>query len=97
MLGEHHPDTAESLNNLAVLLWKQGDYAAAKPLYEQALAIRKQVLGERHPDTATQPEQPGGAAAGAGGLRRRQAPLRAGPGDPQGRCWASATPTPPTA
>ena len=31
----------------------QGDYAAAKPLFEQALAIRKAVLGERHPDTAS--------------------------------------------
>ena len=53
MLGERHPDTADSLNNLAELLRSQGDYAAAKPLYEQALAIRKAVLGERHPDTAT--------------------------------------------
>ena len=52
MLGERHPDTAPSLNNLAELLDEQGDYAAAKPLYEQALAIRKAVLGERHPDTA---------------------------------------------
>ena len=52
MLGERHPDTATSLNNLALLLEAQGDYAAAKPLYEQALAIRKAVLGERHPDTA---------------------------------------------
>ena len=52
VLGERHPDTAASLNNLAVLLEAQGDYAAARPLYEQALAIRKAVLGERHPDTA---------------------------------------------
>ena len=36
-----------------VLLKAQGDYAAAKPLYEQALAIRKAVLGKHHPDTAT--------------------------------------------
>ncbi len=52
-LGERHPDTATSLNNLAGLLQAQGDYAAAKPLYEHALAIRKATLGERHPDTAT--------------------------------------------
>ncbi|MBV8381181.1 MAG: tetratricopeptide repeat protein, partial [Planctomycetaceae bacterium] len=52
-LGARHPDTAQSLNNLALLLKSQGDYAAAKPLYEQALAIRKAVLGARHPDTAT--------------------------------------------
>ena len=52
MLGEHHPDTAQSLNNLAGLLQAQGDYAAARPLYEQALAIRKATQGERHPNTA---------------------------------------------
>ena len=37
---------------MAGLLQDQGDYAAAKPLYEQALAIGKAVLGERQPDTA---------------------------------------------
>ena len=51
--AQRHPHTALSLNNLAELLEAQGDYAAAKPLYEQALAIYKAVLGERHPDTAT--------------------------------------------
>ena len=35
-----------------MLLEAQGDYAAAKPLYEQALAIRKAVLGKHHPLTA---------------------------------------------
>ena len=53
MLGERHPDYALSLNNLAALLDSQGDYAAARPLYEQALAINKEVLGERHPDYAS--------------------------------------------
>ena len=48
-----HPNIAVSLNNLAALLREQGDYAAAKTLYEQALAICKEVQGERHPDTAT--------------------------------------------
>ena len=43
MLGTRHPDTANSLNNLAMLLYAQGDYAAAKPLLEQALAIHKEV------------------------------------------------------
>jgi CHAT domain-containing protein/Flp pilus assembly protein TadD len=41
------------LNNLASALESQGDYAGARPLYEQALAILKEVLGERHPDYAS--------------------------------------------
>jgi len=51
-LGESHPDTARSLNNLAALYRIQGRYEEAEPLYKQALAIRKQNLGESHPDTA---------------------------------------------
>jgi CHAT domain-containing protein/Tfp pilus assembly protein PilF len=53
VLGEHHPDYAKSLNNLAFLLRSQGDYAASRPLIEQALAIWKEVLGERHPNYVT--------------------------------------------
>jgi tetratricopeptide (TPR) repeat protein len=30
----------------------KGKYADAQPLYEKALAIRRQALGEKHPDTA---------------------------------------------
>ncbi len=29
-----------------------GDYAAAEPLYRQALEIRRMALGEDHPDYA---------------------------------------------
>ena len=53
VLGPEHPDTATSLNNLAVLLQDQGDLAGARPLYERALAIREKALGPEHPDTAT--------------------------------------------
>ncbi len=42
-----------SLNNLAALHQAQGDYAAARPLYERALAIREAALGPEHPDVAT--------------------------------------------
>jgi tetratricopeptide (TPR) repeat protein len=51
-LGEQHPDTATSLNNLAGLYQAQGRYDEAEPLYQQALAIRKVRLGEQHPHTA---------------------------------------------
>jgi tetratricopeptide (TPR) repeat protein len=52
-LGEKHPDTASSLNNLGALLFSMGDYSATRLYFEQALAIRKEVLGEKHPDTAS--------------------------------------------
>jgi tetratricopeptide (TPR) repeat protein len=51
--GPEHPDTATSLNNLALLLRHQSDLAGARPLYERALAIRERALGPEHPDTAT--------------------------------------------
>ena len=53
VLGPEHPDTANSLDNLALLLQAQGELAAARPLNERALAIREEVLGPEHSDTAT--------------------------------------------
>ncbi|KAF0206500.1 MAG: peptidase-like protein, partial [bacterium] len=53
VLGDNHPDTALSINNLAVLYDRKGDYAKAELLYIQNLDIRKKVLGDNHPDTAT--------------------------------------------
>jgi CHAT domain-containing protein/Tfp pilus assembly protein PilF len=53
LLGDQHPDTATSLNNLAEVYRSLGDYAKAEPLCRQALEIRKKVLGENHPNTAT--------------------------------------------
>jgi len=50
--GPEHPDTATSLNNLAVQLQAQGDLAGARPLYERALAIREKAQGPDHPETA---------------------------------------------
>ena len=52
VLGPDHPDTALSLNNLALLLQDQGDLAGARALHERALAIREKALGPQHPDTA---------------------------------------------
>ena len=53
MLVPEHPETARSVSHLAALLKDEGDLAAARPLYERALAIREKVLGPEHPDTAT--------------------------------------------
>ncbi len=62
VLGEKHPDTATSLNNLGYLLQAMGDYAAARPYYEQALAITRSP-GREAPRHRHQPEQPGLPAA----------------------------------
>ncbi|MDS4056358.1 CHAT domain-containing tetratricopeptide repeat protein [Accumulibacter sp.] len=53
VLGADHPDTATSLNNLAMLHYALGDYARAEPVLQRALAISERVLGADHPDTAT--------------------------------------------
>src|SRR5260370_17226488 len=52
VLGSEHPDTATSLNSLALLYWATGEYAKAEPLYQEALRILQKVLGKEHPDTA---------------------------------------------
>ena len=52
-LGDQHPDTAISLNNLAVLYKSMGRYEAAELLYLESMKIWKEQLGDRHPDTAT--------------------------------------------
>ena len=48
-LGKDHPDTALSLNNLAILYESQGRYGEAEPLLTQALEIHRRVMGEDHP------------------------------------------------
>ena len=49
----HTPETALLLNQAGYYLKTRGRYSDAQRLYEQALAIREQVLGELHPSTAT--------------------------------------------
>ena len=53
VLGPEHPDTATSLNNLALLYLVMGEYAKAEPLLLEALRICRKVLGPEHPDTAS--------------------------------------------
>src|SRR5207248_684820 len=45
-------DTATSYDNLAGNLVRQGKYAAAQPLLEKALDIRRRLLTDDHPLTA---------------------------------------------
>ena len=53
LLGEEHPDVAQSMNNLAALYRIQGKYEAAEPLYVDAIKILETVLGNEHPWTIT--------------------------------------------
>jgi tetratricopeptide (TPR) repeat protein len=53
VLGSEHPDTARSLQLLAVISWDQGDCSGARPLCERALAIREKVLGPEHAAVAS--------------------------------------------
>ncbi|MDR3562094.1 MAG: CHAT domain-containing protein [Negativicutes bacterium] len=63
ILGERHPDTITSMDYLATAhralgrrggAWELGDtreFNEALALYEKALKLRAEILGERHPDT----------------------------------------------
>ncbi|MGO5145441.1 tetratricopeptide repeat protein, partial [Catenibacterium mitsuokai] len=53
ILGEKHPDTLNSLNNLASSYSYLGDYNKACKLQNAAYNARKEILGENHPDTLT--------------------------------------------
>ncbi len=50
-LGADHPDTLESMNNLAVGYVEAGKLDLALPLYEETLKLMKAKLGADHPHT----------------------------------------------
>ena len=51
-LGEGHPETATSYNNVAATLAAQGKHAEAEAMHRHALEIGLKALGEAHPHTA---------------------------------------------
>jgi tetratricopeptide (TPR) repeat protein len=53
VLGEEHPGTLTSMNNLASTFRNQGRWKEAEELEVQVMETRKRVLGEEHPDTLT--------------------------------------------
>lgn len=50
-LGDDHPDTRESKNDLAVLYKEQALYDKAEPLLLEAVEGRRLKLGDKHPHT----------------------------------------------
>lgn len=53
ILGDDHPDTLRSANNLALNLTALGDYGGAREMHKDTLKRRRLVLGPDHPDTLT--------------------------------------------
>jgi len=52
-LGKEHPDVAQSLNNLALLLHDTNRMDEAELLYRRALSIDENSFGKEHPNVAT--------------------------------------------
>ncbi|WP_405796507.1 tetratricopeptide repeat protein [Streptomyces longwoodensis] len=70
VLGDTHPNTLASRNNLAYAYRAAGDLGRAIPLYEAALVQRERVFGDTHPDTLTSRNNLAGAYQEAGDLGR---------------------------
>ena len=51
LLGEEHPDTLISINNLAMTYCKQGRWKEAEELEVAMIETKKRVLSEEHPNT----------------------------------------------
>jgi CHAT domain-containing protein/Flp pilus assembly protein TadD len=53
LLGQDHLCVAMNLQNLGVLLFRQGDYAGAEPVCREALAMMRKLLSEEHSKVAS--------------------------------------------
>lgn len=51
VLGAEHPETLNSLNALARLLYKKGLYKEAEKMHREILAKEERIQGETHPNT----------------------------------------------
>lgn len=72
LLGQEHPDTLISANNLAVACQTAGPLEQAIPLYEQTLVDCRRLLGEEHPLTKTVAANLQRARTATGGPPRRR-------------------------
>ena len=53
LLGENHPDTATSYNNIGAVYDDKGDYDTALENYNKAKVILEQKLPSTHPNILT--------------------------------------------
>ena len=93
MLGDDHPDTLTSANNLAVDLRALGERRRARELDEDTLARRRRVLGDDHPDTLASANNLAIDLRELGEGRRPGSWTRT-PWPGCGGSWARTTPTP---
>ncbi|MCX4097781.1 tetratricopeptide repeat protein [Nocardia sp. alder85J] len=70
VLGDDHPGTLTSRNNLAGAYYAAGDLGRAIPLYERTLTDQVRVLGDDHPATLTSRNNLAYAYESAGDLGR---------------------------
>src|SRR4030095_3063915 len=57
LLGNEHPDVAESLTELGLVLQKQGKMAEGDEMRHEALAIQTKLLGTEPPGAVESPDQ----------------------------------------
>ena len=91
VLGPEHPDTATSLNNLAMLYQAMGAYEQALPLYQRTLKIIEKVLRPGAPPYRRQPSTIWGLCTWPGKTIRPRRPISGG-ADPPVAWWSSTWP-----
>ncbi len=50
--GRRDPRLSDTLNDLALTHFRQGEYAEAEPLHQRALQMRERIYGSDHPKVA---------------------------------------------
>ncbi|KAH8707189.1 hypothetical protein GQ44DRAFT_628856, partial [Phaeosphaeriaceae sp. PMI808] len=63
VLGDEHPSTLTSMNNLAFTLKHQGSLSGALSLIEDCCELRTVILGPQHPSTISSRENSRNMAA----------------------------------
>jgi eukaryotic-like serine/threonine-protein kinase len=76
VLGPEHPDTLDSMHNLAITYAAEQKYAEAETLHGQALESRRRVLGPRHARTTDTMESWGETRIRAGKYAEAEPLLR---------------------
>ena len=93
VLGDTHPDTLASRNNLASAYQDAGRLDEAIPLFERTLADSERVLGDTHPDTLASRNNLASPTRPPGGWTRPSRCTSA-PSPTASGSWARPTPTP---